>query len=348
MTKAEILTQRFARLHQRYVAPYSIISKEPVILHLPIYVESLESLNNSYKILFEFLKEKTVYLLCNWGSYLEREKDVERFEVWQKEFIQTYKNFKLIHLCNTEKQLEIFKKYNMDGIFCNHNCFADESIFYPRTDVEKIFDAVYDARLSIWKRHYLAAKIEKLALIYYILPLEDSEFAAHIKEKLSGAEFFNHAKTEEYTRLTIKEVNEYLNLCRVGLCLSEEEGAMYASVQYLLCGLPVVTTPNCGGRDEFFDNEYVLTVKPDADAVEKGVKKLIERNLPPDEIRQKTLKKMYRHRERFINLIQSIYNREKCDRNFADEFGEMFFNRMLKNQNHIEAIELIENTFRNQ
>lgn len=40
-----------------------------------------------------------------------------------------------------------------------------------------------------------------------------------------------------------------LNRGEVGLALSELEGACWASTEYLLCGLPVVSTPCSGGRE---------------------------------------------------------------------------------------------------
>ena len=57
-----------------------------------------------------------------------------------------------------------------------------------------------------------------------------------------------------------EEVNNFLNQCKVGIILSEVEGANYASIQYLLAGLPVVSTKSKGGRDVFFD-PYKLKIE---------------------------------------------------------------------------------------
>ena len=38
---------------------------------------------------------------------------------------------------------------------------------------------------------------------------------------------------------------------------------MLASIEYLLAGLPVVSTPSLGGRDHYFDDEYCLIAPPD-------------------------------------------------------------------------------------
>jgi len=103
---------------------------------------------------------------------------------------------------------------------------------------------------------------------------------------------------------------------------------MYASMEYLLCGLPVVTTRNTGGRDVFFDPKYVCWVDDDAASVSEGVAELIRRKLDPEIIRRDTIEKMQPHRERFIRLIQSIYDHERAGRDFRSEWDNVFVNKM--------------------
>ena len=43
----------------------------------------------------------------------------------------------------------------------------DDAAFHPLPDIEPIYDAVYNARLSPQKRPQLAVEIERLALTYY-------------------------------------------------------------------------------------------------------------------------------------------------------------------------------------
>jgi len=183
--------------------------------------------------------------------------------------------------------------------------------------------------------------MKSLGLIYYSVPTEDDTiYMEHVKRNLSYANFFNHSDTGEYRRLSPAEVNQALNQCRVGLCLSAEEGAMYASIQYLLAGLPVVTTPNIGGRNEFFDAENSITVEADPEAVKRGVEEMIKRNSDPKQIRRRTLERMKVHRERFISLVQEIYEREGINRSFSDEWSNIFFNKMVRNQRHLDTVEM--------
>jgi glycosyltransferase involved in cell wall biosynthesis len=81
---------------------------------------------------------------------------------------------------------------------------------------------------------------------------------------------------------------------------------MLASIQYLLAGLPVVTTPSLGGRDVFFDPAHSLTVKPDPAAVAAGVREMINRNVPREEIRARAIQEMERHRARLVAYVARI------------------------------------------
>ncbi|MFI5322346.1 MAG: hypothetical protein ACHQ6U_02155 [Thermodesulfobacteriota bacterium] len=90
-------------------------------------------------------------------------------------------------------------------------------------------------------------------------------------DRFEKAHWFNKPYQKNYRVLTPEEMADALNRCMVGLCLSAEECGMYASVQYMLCGLPVVSTRSKGGRDEFFYDRYVKIVDDDSKAVRKGV-----------------------------------------------------------------------------
>ncbi len=345
MDKRTLWSTRFSKLHQRHIAPYFVISKDPVVLHIPLFPFGIDSTKNSYKILFDFLKEERVYLVWNWGGYAETKENILQVKSLQRFLLRTYKRFQFIHLCNTKKQLEMFEDFGLRGIFCNHNCFVDERIFYPLQQTNKKFDALYDSRLSVWKRHDLAKKVENLALLFYFIPGDDKEYInQQINFFSDKAHLFNLTKNNEYKKLNTRELNKAINSCKTGLCLSEEEGAMYASMQYLLCGLPVVTTPSRGGRDVFFDEEYVETVEPDPDAVKNGVKNALSKEIPQEYIRQKTLEKIQIHRNRFIDLIQSIYKKEGKNKKFEDEWDSIFFNKLLTNLNHFEVIGTLKKT----
>jgi glycosyltransferase involved in cell wall biosynthesis len=81
---------------------------------------------------------------------------------------------------------------------------------------------------------------------------------------------------------------------------------MFASIEYLLCGLPVVTTRSIGGRDVFFDPAYVEWVEDDPEAVAQGVRNLIARAPEPEFIRARTLARMEEHRQRLRTFLKEV------------------------------------------
>ena len=343
LKNARLKLERYYKLMHQHQAAYSLISLEPLILCVQ-YGYELENFERMFKVLFEYLKDRRVYFLCFTAGYLEGTKVISAIKKFEERYKELYPNFVFIHLCSTDNQHTRFSEQGIKALFCSNNSMVDERIFHPLPAAEKKYDAVYDGSLSAVKRHYLASEVENLALIFYYNSFKESDMAISIaiRDSISHAHFFNNFDPDNYKRLSPAEVNECLNQCRVGLCLSEEEGAMYASIQYLLSGLPVVTTPSRGGREVFFENDYVLTVPPTREAVKDGVQEMIGRNVPAEYIREKTLRKMQTHRQRFIDLVQEIYDAEGINRRFQYEWEKVFFNKLHTTQNHHKIFELIQ------
>lgn len=102
-----------------------------------------------------------------------------------------------------------------------------------------------------------------------------------------------------------REVSREYNRARVGLCLSALEGGNYSTTEYMLCGLPVVSTRSDGGREHFLDPEVSRIVEDDARAVAQAVAELIARRIPPQVVRLRALVKLREIREDFILLVNS-------------------------------------------
>jgi len=60
---------------------------------------------------------------------------------------------------------------------------------------------------------------------------------------------------------------------------------MRVSMEYLLCGLMVVTTPNRGGRDRYLLPPYAREVPPDPAAIASAVASLVANPIPKMVIR---------------------------------------------------------------
>lgn len=105
-------------------------------------------------------------------------------------------------------------------------------------------------------------------------------------------------------------VYKFMAKAKVGLALSEAEGAMYAAGEYGLCGLPVVTTRNLGGRNYSLDPKYTFEVDSD-NPVREDVRRLIDKainmNFPPREVRAATIAVFEKYRTAYRDLLDSIF-----------------------------------------
>jgi hypothetical protein len=231
----------------------------------------------------------------------------------------------------TPAEAALFAARGVDALHCNHNALADERVFQPLPPAEKPFDAIYDAKLEPYKRHSLAARVPRLALLGYRNPRTgDRRFAARVLRELSGAHWLNDpTATPAQWQLADVDVNLAYNRCRTGLCLSAIEGPMWASIQYLLAGLPVVSTPSDGGRDQFFAPPHVCVVPPTPEAVAAAVQELAAARLDPWEIRSRTLELMAPHRERFTSTVQRLLDAAGEPRHFIGNWRQVIPHRVV-------------------
>ena len=93
---------------------------------------------------------------------------------------------------------------------------------------------------------------------------------------------------------------------------------MRASMEYLLCGLPVVSTPSIGGRDRYFRSDYAVICEPNPRAVADAVKEASARNVSRAHVRRAVLDKVAFDRASFLRTLNALIGRElKSSRAFA-------------------------------
>ena len=85
---------------------------------------------------------------------------------------------------------------------------------------------------------------------------------------------------------------------------------MYSSMEYLMAGLPIVSTPSLGGRDVYFDPDYCLVVEPEPTAIRRAVDRLRDRAIPREEIRGRTLEKVRAQRLELTAFLSSLLQRK--------------------------------------
>jgi glycosyltransferase involved in cell wall biosynthesis len=195
---------------------------------------------------------------------------------------------------NSMKEQSIGFSYGLQGELINHNAWINEDRFkIIKSEIK--YDALYIARRSMFKRHMLASKISKLALV-------------------AGGHTFGESPCElpESINDPTKKLNrqEIIEMCAqsaCGLCLSKIEGASYCSSEYLLCGLPVVSTFSDGGRDIWYTTNNSIVCGDSEASVLEAVEKIKEKKLNREEIRADHLLLSNFFRQKFIKHLEKIF-----------------------------------------
>jgi len=268
-------------------------------------------------------EHKNIYGLMMLGYHYETPARME----WAKEQIQKisadFPTLKLRFLCNSTIEKNNFGAIGAVAQYCNQNAFLRENR-YRVTPQKKVFEAVYLARFTPIKRHTLALKIPMLLLI--------GDYFERESKYAEGVLGLRRSDTTWIRKVRGMFMFLYLNRAKVGLCLSPEEGAMYACAEYGLCGLPVVTTRCLGGRENSLSPKYTHFIQldnPEQDDVAAAVAEVAAKNFDPHEIRRATIAVFEEHRARYKALIEQIFaeskeggaaDMRKC-LNFPHKFG---------------------------
>ncbi|MEX0808422.1 MAG: glycosyltransferase [Dongiaceae bacterium] len=286
-----------------------MVSREPLILWGPSNPPYLAALGTT---LAERVGNRRAWFLISLSYTREIDPplkaDLEHFA----ELRARYPEHRHVVLCNTPQELERYGKAGQAAIVCSANVFIDESVFDIPPPEPKIYDAVYNAALVPYKRHALCTGIDSLALIYHRfadLIADRPTYPAEVRAMLPKASFVNESKGV-YRNLTSEDIVRYLGRSHIGLCLSQMEGQMRACAEYLLCGVPVVTTPNVGGRNRQLDSSYSIMADPTPESVARAVHELKERKLDPHFIRRGAMARLKPDRMRLLQLIAAIYRDE--------------------------------------
>lgn len=194
------------------------------------------------------------------------------------------KNFFIMY--NSEKEKANFAERGFVGDLINQNAWLKENQF-KNLNLQKLYNAIYVGRRSAFKRHFLASKVNNLALI------AGDNHGNNITE-IPSHSYLNPKK------LNPNEVMAKINESRCGLILSEVEGACFASSEYLLCGIPVVSTVSLGGRDVWYDDYNSIIVEPNPDAVANAVNEFVKNPRDPEKIIKDHIAKAEVFRRRFV------------------------------------------------
>ena len=218
---------------------------------------------------------------------------------------------KFFFLFNSKDEKDRYVAAGFNGELVNHNCWLDwNGAMKPDLSAQKNYDAVYVARARPFKRHFLAEGIPNLALVVGNIMVGESV------EVLPKCSYLNSAPLDQMG------VASVINSSKCGLILSEIEGACFASSEYLLCGVPVVSTLSHGGRDLWYDDYNAIVVSPNNKEIIEAVQ-FFSRNLPdPKKIRSKHIEMSQFQRELFISQLQRLF-----DENLVEQQAKTFFEK---------------------
>lgn len=212
---------------------------------------------------------------------------------------------RLVSMAGTESDATLMAGLGVEAIHAHNSAFIDERIFYPEPGATKLFDAVHNAQTKAFKRHELAYGVRNLALITYAQS-GASETVADLVQRYRDLRYVNYSERVGYQMLDGDQIRRVVSQARCGLVLSEVEGPNNASMEYFLCGVPLVTTPSRGGREAMYDPRHVAIVEPTPQAVEAAVAAFAASAPDPQEIRQSALARARPHRERLITWLSGI------------------------------------------
>ena len=323
----------YFRTHRNYY----IINREPLIIH------TTENIND-IQVFSEIIGKdrRAVFLVSFWWTLFDGPNTIQQIIKSYRFHQDKYHHHKILFLLNNLDESREFKKNSIPCKFIHQNALVDSNIFKP-ISISKTYDIIYNARLDSMKRHYLLKDCRNIGLISgYVMNIDRSkeEYLNELKKNIHHAFMINSNQPTSLENfnydmgiqlLKSSEVNIAINRSRVGVILSSKEGACYASIEYLLAGIPVVSTKNIGGRDYFLDKRFCRNVPSNPKSIKIAVDELISLNISPRFIRKETIKKINPHVRKLKKLLREVMKVEKQNNNDFDTLWEnIYINKMIK------------------
>lgn len=239
-----------------------------------------------------------------------------------RRFRKAFPWIEIVLTCSEQSEVDTMASLGEAAHLISLNAYVSESCFYPLYDAEIAFDAIYNARFSPQKRVDLAQDIDGVAYITRQIENElqtpdGKSILDMIADRDPRHRILNLFDGADFKIMSANDVNRACNSACVGLCLSPKEGSMIASMEYMLAGLPIVSVPNVGGRDEFFDADYWIVATPDSNSVRDAVIELRGRKISRSHVRARTLAKLQPHRQRFLDIVNAQLERIGSDHRFS-------------------------------
>lgn len=203
---------------------------------------------------------------------------------------------RLIVVTNEPSEARWLRLVGIEAYPLSGSIHVRENFFTPLATCQRTFDAVYSAQLASFKRLSLAQGIPRLFVVTY--ENGQREWDLHAFEPSLSHASFNKAW------MPPEAVRDVYRASHAALALSAKEGAMFACMEYLMCGLPVVSTRNRGGRNRYLTPFNSRFVSPRPEAVARAVSEFVAAPPDPLAIREEVLALVRRDRLAYLDVLR--------------------------------------------
>jgi glycosyltransferase involved in cell wall biosynthesis len=254
--------------------------------------------------------QERLVVILSWSWYVDDAKSIQlkkKIDALAEEFQQRGHSIRnnLLVCMNSLSELARYRAIDPDTrcILVNNACFLSTELMKAEDDLlNPEAPAVMNAKSWYFKRHYLTARLPNKTFIAY------NENGDRQSPQYCDIRAF-HPDAIHYD-ISPKAIAALNAASAFGLALSEIEGACYASAEYLLCGLPVISTPSLGGRDEFYDKRNSIIAHPSGDGLLRAAhlmrEKIAARDFDRRAIRQNAINRIYEFRSQLCDEIENI------------------------------------------
>jgi hypothetical protein len=246
---------------------------------------------------------------------------------------------RITYLCNSIEQVKWAKNNQFNSILCHHNAFINSELFAIKNDdSERLYDIVLNTRPENIKRPWLAADVGKIAIIQGILYHKQEFYDLNLLKP-------NYINNE---RISPQEVNNLYNLSLCGGIFSAAEGGCISSGEYMLSGLPVISSYCTGGRETYYRDFNSILVDDNPNEVVHAVQK-IKYNLAKGIFNRQRIREFHiGYSKVMINELKSIVEKFAKSDNLQPTFADKFINNLIKKRIYYYPAEKCVNMIRGE
>lgn len=289
---------------------YGILNRKPLIIHIFRYLDDIFPAIASVCGKLGSQQEVTFVVSLGWSIVAQFAENGRGLDVMASKYFAERRNYpkaRIIYLANDLVETYLLRQLGMEAVLCQHNVFLCPSSYaIKKPSDDTAHDSLYIARLHPYKRVELMESLQNSALIYGSY---EEKYYTVIKEKIQNVKLLNgEPATGKFRVLPRDEVLQEIRRSGVGLCLSYIEGAMFGSAEYLLAGIPIVSTYSVGGRDAYFDRRFWFMCESTSTSVADAVQRARANVIAPSEIRARTIELTMSMR---LGLLQYLREEEQ-------------------------------------